>query len=1125
MKLLRYSILLSLLLIPWDVTHSQTSLEEDDLRAGFLHPSTSSRPLVWWHWMNGNISKEGIRLDLDWMHRIGLAGFQTFDASFLTPQLVRQRVVYMSPEWRDAFKEAVSIGSQHNMEMAIAASPGWSETGGPWVSAEDGMKKYVWSETEIEGGKHFQGRLRHPPEATGAYQDMGVRDFLGGMAEGEPRAQLYADTRVIAYRKAASDVSFGSLQPTTTFSGGAPEAGILTDGEYARSTGLPIPPVGDSAWIQVEFPAPALIQAATFAMYGPTREETYLYHIGTPDKVLEASDDGKTWTLVSKFDSHFQVETISFPAVVAKYFRLRLQHTPAPPPLPWMNSIEHKPHPQGPPTVYNVAEFQLYPGARVNHLQEKSGFSTAAGLESFPNPAVHAADEVDPSEVVDLTARMQKDGTLDWDPPPGHWVVLRFGYSLLGITNNPAAPEATGLEVDKLDRAAVEKYANQYLALYQGFLSQDSTLKSGISYVVSDSWEAGSQNWTLKFLEDFKRLRGYDAVPWMPVLAGVIVKSAADSDKFLWDYRKTISELIANEHYAMLEHVLHQHGLGYYAESHESGRAFIGDGMEVKKYSDVPMGAMWTQMPGTYETQFGFNADDRETSSVAHIYGKRFAAAESLTAAGGPWAWTPASLKPIVDIEFLNGINRLAIHESAHQALIDKAPGITLGPFGQWFNRNETWAEEAGPWVDYMSRTSYLLQQGLYVGDVLCYYGEDSNLTAIYAHSAPAIPPGYNFDYVNADALIHNLRVDENGNIQTPGGTSYRVLDLEPASRNMSLPVLEAIHELVLHGATVVGPKPVDDPSLADDKQVFLTLSEELFGDGSGLHRVGKGAVLAGSSVADGLERVSNVPDFEVLDGRLSTPLRFIHRHLADADLYFVVNQSNSVTSARARFRVHGKQAELWRSESGVTQAASYSQDNHGTTVQLDLEPWESLFVVFMQNAVVDSREIAPPRQIAACTLTGPWTISFQPGRGAPAGEIATDLSPWNESKETGIRYFSGKARYETSFAFAPERGTDRHKVWLDLGEVGDLAKVIMNGRDLGVVWHRPYRVDVTSALRSGTNRLAVEVINTWENRLIGDEQPGSAHYTFTDIRPFREDTPLHRSGLQGPVQILTTTE
>src|SRR5438045_231677 len=256
------------------------------------------------------------------------------------------------------------------------------------------------------------------------------------------------------------------------------------------------------------------------------------------------------------------------------------------------------------------------------------------------------------------------------------------------------------------------------------------------------------------------------------------------------------------------------------------------------------MSAIYKQRPRANKPQYDENADDLESASVAHINGQNIAAAESMTAAAAPWGWSPATLKPTADQECLNGINRFVIHESAHQPLVDKkkAPGMTLGPFGQWFNRNETWADQAGTWVNYLARTSYMLQQGHFGADLLYFYGEDSNLTAIYDHQSPDIPAGYGFDYINADALIHELTVN-NGCISTKSGMSYRILGLDPYSKHMSLPVLKGIEKLVKDGAIVAGPKPTDDPSQADDHAEFDRINSQLLGDRRREHRLGSGKV------------------------------------------------------------------------------------------------------------------------------------------------------------------------------------------------------------------------------------------------------------------------------------------
>ena len=1094
----------------------------DALRQGFQNPPNSARPRVWWHWMNGNITQEGIKLDLEWMHRVGVAGFQNFDAALQTPQVVDTRLAYMTPGWKDAFKYAIHLGDQFGMEMAIAGSPGWSETGGPWVPPSQGMKKYVWSETVLEGGNPFTGKLAAPPSNTGAFQNIGIREEFGRPQTTTP-PQFYADAVVVTFRLPSGQSGEGVAQAKVTSSGDGLDAVMLSDGDLEKTTTVPIPALGSESWIQFQYPSAHTVDAVTFVTKDPSFVDELVSGIAAPEKTLEASDDGQTFRkVVSLSGGRAPEHTVSFAAVTARYFRVTFKRNP-PPPIPaWAEGIDPTsfgPTPP-PPTSYQVAELVLHSDPRVNHFEEKAAFVPEPDLYQYVTPEVDTTLVIKKSDVIDLTSKMQSDGTLDWTAPEGKWIVLRIGYSLLGITNHPATPEATGLEVDKLDRRFVKEYFEKYLDSYKETVGADEMGKKGIQYVINDSWEAGSQNWTDNMLVQFRKLRGYDAIPWLPVLTGRIVESAAASDRFLWDFRKTIADLIANEHYGQLEDTLHEHGMGHYGESHESGRALVADGMEVKKMNEVPMSAMWTQRPGVNNPQYGYNADDRESASVAHIYGQNLAAAESLTAAAAPWAWSPATLKPTADQELLNGINRFVIHESAHQPLVGKAPGLTLGPFGQWFNRNDTWAEQAVPWIDYLARSSYMLQQGHFGADLLYFYGEDSNLTAIFQGKAPDIPTGYAFDYINADALMHELSVAD-GRIVTKSGMEYKVLGLDPYSNHMSLPVLRAIYALVKNGAVVAGPKPSDDPSLADDQAEFGRLSTELFGDGNGVHKVGKGTVYAGRPLGRVFNAINLMPDFDYVRHNSDSDVEFAHRKLKNGDIYFVDNRSNHHESIDATFRVAGMQPELWRAESGTTEFVSFKIANGRTTVPLHLEAWGTAFIVFRNPTAETSHVLPGAIESKVATLTGPWNVVFQSGRGAPASITLEELSDWSQYADPGVKYFSGIGTYTKTVQASPAWSRKGSRLWIDLGDVKNLAEVTVNGKNLGQVWHQPYRVDVTSALMPGANEITIKVVNAWVNRMIGDEQPGATKFTFADVKPYKANSPLLPSGLLGPVTVV----
>ncbi len=1092
------------------------------LEEGFKNPPQSAMPRVWWHWMNGNITKEGIKLDLEWMHRVGIAGYQNFDAALATPQVVDKRLPYMTPEWKDAFRYAISLGDQFGMEMAIAGSPGWSETGGPWVPPSEGMKKYVWSETIVEGGRPFSGKIAHPPSNTGAFQNIGIRDQLAEGAKTAP--QFYADAAVIAFPVAADSLDQDAEKPQITSNGARVDFAALSDGDLEKTTGLPIPAPDAETWIQFSYSRPQAIDAVSFVVPQLGFREQFA-GITNPTMALEASDDGTQFHKVADLKSGAAPEqTVSFEPVTAKYFRVTFRRTPPPPRPAWAEGLDPASFGFGGashgPATYKVAELVLHAEPRINRFEEKAAFTPGEDFYKYPTPAFTSKSAIEKSEVIDLTSKMQPDGTLDWTPSAGRWMVLRIGYSLLGITNHPATAEATGLEVDKLDHRYVKNYFEKYLDSYKDTVGADEMGKKGIRYVINDSWEAGAQNWTDNMLVQFKKLRGYDATPWLPVLTGRVVESSEASDRFLWDFRKTIADLTANEHYGELEAILHERGMGHYGESHESGRAFVADGMEVKKFNEVPMSAMWTQRPGVNEIQYGYNADDRESASVAHIYGQNIAAAESLTAAAAPWAWSPASLKPTADAELLNGINRFVIHESAHQPLIGKAPGLSLGPFGQWFNRNETWAEQAGAWVTYLGRSSYLLQQGHFGADIIYFYGEDNNLTELFQHSAPNIPFGYGFDYVNADALIHELSAS-NGTITTKSGMQYRVLGLDPNSRHMSLPVLRAIHKLVNDGAVVVGPKPVDDPSLADDQAEFQRLSTELFGDGAGVHKLGSGSVYAGFKLENALAELKIKPDFDVAKQSNHADIEFVHRKLAHGNIYFVDNRSDHGESIDATFRVAGLEPELWYAETGIRKPVSFKIVDGRTTVPLELEPWGTVFVVFRKPTTAMSLTLAEPATTPVATVAGPWKVAFQPGRGAPDSITMNELSDWSKSDDPGVKYFSGIGTYSNKINASSSWFKSGAKLWIDLGDVKNLAVVTVNGKKVGETWHAPYRVDATSALKPGENEITIQVINAWVNRLIGDQQPGAKQYTFTTQKPYRANSPVLASGLLGPVRIV----
>lgn len=1083
----------------------------DPLRRGFEDPPASARPRVWWHWMNGNVTEEGIRKDIDWMARIGIGGLHNFDAALETPQMVEKRLAYMTPGWKRAFRLAAELADQKGMELAIASSAGWSETGGPWVPPADGMKKLVWSETQVRGGARFTGLLPRPPGNTGTFQDMRPMKHVTATQPATPIPDFYADARVLAYPVA--DATPMPRPVLSSNAAGPVDAALLTDGSYGASIDLPRGTDVAPAFIAFAYPAPQTIRAVSVALDSRGR----VYRPSDVAPVLQASDDGTDWRQVAELPMLTGVPTtVSFAPITARHFRmifptrlvddLRVAIGSAP------GAVQHLVDTTPLPAI-PIRELTLHREPRVDRFEAKAGFVIVDDYYALDR-ALPSDGAVAPGQIIDLTGRMAPDGRLDWTPPPGDWRVIRLGYSLTGTLNHPATREATGLEVDKYDGAAVRRYIDHYLDTYADTTGRGLIGRRGLQAMLTDSIETGPANWTGDMVARFKALRGYDPVPWLPALTGVLIGSRAESEKFLYDYRRTLSDLVSSQHYKVIAEAAHARGLTLYGEAFEVDRPFFGDDIAMRRHADIPMAALWT-----WQAERGVRttllADMKGASSAAHLYGRPVVAAESLTSANAPWAFAPADLKPVVDLQFAYGINRTVIHTSVHQPVDDRQPGLSLALFGQYFNRHETWAEMAKPWTDYIARSNFLLQQGRNIADVAYFYGEEAPLTGLYnRHPVADAPRDHAYDFVNADALLHDLTVD-GGEIVSRGGARYRLLYLGGSSRRMTLPVLRRIEALVRAGATVVGPRPDASPSLADDPAAFAALAARLWGGGD----VGAGRIVASSDIAAALGTLDILPDFAHSGTAADGEILFVHRQLDDGDLYFLSNRGTTPRRVDARFRVAGKAPEIWRADGSAPEAASYAITGGITSVPLDLLPNDAFFVMFRQPATTAARTVERTLPRTLATLSGPWEVAFQSGRRAPASARLPALAPLDTHADPGVRYFSGIATYR--HALTLPAAAPGAPLWLDLGRVGDVAEVRLNGRLAGTLWKAPYRVDISALARPGANRLEVRVANLWVNRLIGDARSPETKVAFTTLPTYRADAPLRPSGLIGPVTIL----
>lgn len=1081
---------------------SQSSLA--DLEAGWANPPQAARTRVWWHWMNGNVTKDGIRKDLEWMARIGLGGVHNFDAALGTPTIVDKRLVYMDEGWQDAFAYAVRTADSLGLEFTIASAPGWSSTGGPWVEPKDAMKRLVWRTVTVEGGKPVDVTFPAPFNHAGAFQN----GAMAGRGTGAD-IEFYEDVSVIAVKLPDSQLSAAERGAVLTSSGGDFTLAQLTDGDVRQGVLLPSDEKNGFAWIQYAFPEPVTVRSLSVAglpgsgFGGPGGG-------GASANFLECSDDGVTFTKVCDLRGGSMAQsTLSVPETTARYFRLHVAN-----PRPQMGGGMFGfgmpgPPPQAPKGT-SIAEFELFPYTRVHRFEDKAGFSSAANLTAVPTPS---SDEAfpQPSDVTDITAYCQ-DGRLRWEAPAGRWRIYRFGYALTGKQNHPAPPEATGLEVDKLDPQAWTRYFRTYFDMYKkaagGLMGS-----RGVQYVLTDSYEAENETWTPAMSAEFRERRGYDLTPWMPVLAGEVIGSPSRSDAFLFDWRATLSDLISDNYTLLSEIARKEYGmLGRYTESHEAGRAYVGDGMDLKATAEIPMGAMWTDASWLPHTPDGgvdrgvYNADDKESASVAHIYGQNIAAAESMTAMGGSgqaYSFYPGNLKFLADIELANGINRFVIHESASQPDDVHVPGLSLGGIGQWFNRHETWAELGRVWADYMARSCFMLQAGVNVADILWYYGEDSCVTTEFGHKPLNVPSGYQWDYCSPNALLHQISAKD-GRLVSPSGVSYRVLYMDRNVEYMSVPVLRQLARFAKAGVWIGGARPQHPASLTDDAAEFDRLVNEIWNSK-------RSNVVVTDNLADFLRAAGLQPDVNISDD-----MRFLHRTSPAAEIYWINKPSRESRKVSLSFRVTGREPQVWHPDTGLTERVSYRIADGRTVVDLDLVSDDAVFVVFGGKGS-DSLSLPAREEQTLLTMEGPWEVRFQERRGAPAVATFDKLQSYTEFKEPGIKYFSGIATYTQTIGTGAVSG----RAVLDLGCVKDLAEVYVNGKFCGTAWKEPYRVDVTDAWKEGENAIELRVANTWPNRLIGDEQPGAVRVTFTDSRYYRAEDPLRAGGLLGPVKLV----
>jgi hypothetical protein len=754
------------------------------------------------------------------------------------------------------------------------------------------------------------------------------------------------------------------------------------------------------------------------------------------------------------------------------------------------------------------------------------------------------------------------EGRLKWEVPAGEWRIIRYVCAPTGQPLAIPSTNSNGLMLDHFSAAAQQANLDY---IFKNLLAVTGPLKNrSLKYLYADSYEVNSAVWTPLLPEEFKKRNQYALTNYLPLLDGFRLKDKAANDRFFFDFTKTLSDLIIENHYLLAKKICAQHGIGFYAEAGGPGQPIHNVPFEDLKALGaltVPRGEFWNKHPQLELLQI-----IKGIASASHIYNQKYVEAESFTSV---WLWQegPDELKPLADRAMCEGLNRFVYHTFPHTPPESGYPGWVYN-FGTLINTTNGWWPKSQGFHEYLSRCSYLLQQGNFVGDVAFYYGDRAPNFVPAKQVNASLGYGYDYDVVNTDAILNKMQV-RNGRIYLPHGQYYEVLVL-PAEIKINVDVIKKLEQMVSAGAIIIGAKPMMSYGLHNSEQndkLVQTIAGRLWGKCDSINiqenKYGKGKVVWGKQIRQVLIEKNIPPDIQVNNAAFD----FIHRKIANAEIYFVRNTKKEPITELVTFRVNEMLPELWNAETGeVTSIPVYSSTKEKVTLLLSLAGNGSTFVVFRsasdksqpgkmgsndfirlphdtsvhlwytKNAAFTTTNgdwkwgstnynIQLPQPIR---LTNPWILHFEHANTGIGRDSLAELIPLNQSEKDPIKYYSGSVSYHTSFTVTADHLKSSHRLLLDLGRIKEIAEVFVNGKNMGVSWHAPFVIDITDALKKDTNFLQVEVVNTINNRLVGDAKLPEQHRRMKSnitklpnawMKPFAT-APLLDAGLIGPVQI-----
>lgn len=1021
---------------------------------------------IYWYWINDNLSKEAVIKDLHSMKEKGINRAFIGNIGLSPNEAPYGSVKIFTDEWWDILHTALKTATELDIEIGLFNSPGWSQSGGPWVKPEQSMRYLAHSEKRVTGPCRVQEYLAQP---SNEFQDVKViampvkKDYYDNLLDKINYTVFPA--RLKTNLDAGKGISFNEDEVIIDIP--------LSEKTIARSLIL--------------YPEERPINATVELQISIENSFKSLKKF-TLNRTNAALNVG--------FDPYAPV-AIRLPEITDKKLRLVMKANKG----------------------SGIKRILLSSTPFVERFAEK----TLAKMHQTPlpywndylwdeQPEVVDYSVVQPNEILDISDYMDSKGMLTWNAPKGEWIIMRMGMTPTGVTNAPASSEGTGLEIDKMNKEHVASHFDSYLGMILKRIPESD--RKTLKVVVQDSYETGGQNFTNGFIENFREHYGYDPAPFLPVLQGHTIGSPDLSDRFLWDVRRLIADKIAYDYVGGLREISHKHKMTTWLENYGHW-GFPGEFLQYGGQSDEVGGEFWNE--GTLGS-----IENRAASSCAHIYGKSKVSAESFTCGEGSYSRYPAMLKKRGDWSFAEGVNNTLLHVYIHQPYANRPPGVNTS-FGNEFNRLNTWYSHLDLFTDYIKRSNYMLQQGLNIADVAFFIGEDvPKMTGV---RDPELPKGYSYDYINAEVLINDLSVKD-GKLVLPHGTSYSVLVL-PKMRTMRPSVLKKIERLVFDGAIILGYPPVCSPSMENypiaDREVN-ELAKKMWGDLSVKQRsYGSGKIFTNVELKEVFDDLGIIPDCLFED---DSPALYTHRTVDGNEIYFISNQSDKAIVTLPKFRVKGKVPELWDAVTGSTRSLpSFIENEEFTQVPLKLDAYQSCFMVFRRHGKPLSTELEAnfPKPETIVEIDKPWQVTFESDqyKRGPVEPVAFNkLIDWTRHEDDRIKYFSGTAIYKTSFEVQEE--LDK-RLFLDLGKVIAMAKIKVNGKYAGGVWTAPYRIDVTDMVKRGENVLEIEVSSTWMNRLIGDLRlPPEKRPTWAHHNSWNVDSPLQPSGLLGPVSLLS---